>query len=338
MVLPENIGLSATLLLCFVWFLSLMPSVDPNSWDLWWTYDGISGPDFWGMNKKWSHCALGRKQSPIDINPDALLFDPGLEAIQIRGDLLQGKLHNNGRRLELSVPDNASLVITSGPLSYQYSINHIVFHYGREPDRGSEHTINGISFAGEIQLYFYNSQLYHNWSQAAQESNGLAAIAVLIQTPINVVDESGHNFNSQLKKILQATEHIRHRDSHHTLEAIDVRQLLPTLDHYVTYEGSLTEPPCHETVQWIVLNKPIYVTDEQLSIIRNSINIDGDNFRPLQATNYRCVRTNIMRNFNKTFDEVPKIGDNQKNLGKRLCGNKGYVTYKANFKKQTEVL
>lgn len=43
MVLPGNIGLSATLLLCFVWFLSLMPSVDPNSWDLWWTYDGISG-------------------------------------------------------------------------------------------------------------------------------------------------------------------------------------------------------------------------------------------------------------------------------------------------------
>lgn len=111
-----------------------------------------------------------------------------------------------------------------------------------------------------------------------------------------------------------------HPDSHHILDAIDIRQLLPTLDHYVTYEGSLTEPPCHETVQWIVLNKPIYVTDEQLSIIRNSINIDGDNFRPLQATNYRCVRTNIMRNFNKTFDEVSLLDTNYERVYRCVYG------------------
>lgn len=45
------------------------------------------GPDFWGLlNPKWSHCNKGRRQSPIDIDPDLLLFDPGLQAINIEGN------------------------------------------------------------------------------------------------------------------------------------------------------------------------------------------------------------------------------------------------------------
>lgn len=47
----------------------------------------IVGPDFWGrLNPKWSHCSRGRRQSPIDINPNLLLYDPGLYPIQIHGD------------------------------------------------------------------------------------------------------------------------------------------------------------------------------------------------------------------------------------------------------------
>lgn len=90
------------------------------------------------------------------------------------------------------------------------------------------------------------------------------------------------------------------------MDHLNVAKLLPTLEHYITYEGSLTEPPCHETVQWILLNKPIYATESDLSSLRMSINTDGygDNFRPVQATNYRCIRTNIIRNFNLTANQV----------------------------------
>lgn len=39
----------------------------------------------------------------------------------------------------------------------------------------------------------------------------------------------------------------------------------PDTEHYMTYEGSTTAPGCHETVTWIVLNKPIYITLQQVS-------------------------------------------------------------------------
>ncbi len=47
----------------------------------------LLGPDFWGrLNPKWSLCSRGRRQSPIDINPQLLLFDPNLNPLQIYGD------------------------------------------------------------------------------------------------------------------------------------------------------------------------------------------------------------------------------------------------------------
>ena len=38
--------------------------------DSWWTYEGISGPEYWGvLNQEWTMCNKGRSQSPVNINP-----------------------------------------------------------------------------------------------------------------------------------------------------------------------------------------------------------------------------------------------------------------------------
>ena len=42
--------------------------------------------------------------------------------------------------------------------------------------------------------------------------------------------------------------------------------ILPPTDHYVTYDGSLNQPACDETVTWVVYNKPVYVSGEFVSI------------------------------------------------------------------------
>ena len=47
---------------------------------------------------------------------------------------------------------------------------------------------------------------------------------------------------------------------------ISLRGLLPETDYYMTYEGSTTHPGCWETTTWIVFNKPIYVTRQEVSL------------------------------------------------------------------------
>lgn len=34
-----------------------------------------TGPEYWNINKRWQVCALGRKQSPIDIRTEMLVYD-----------------------------------------------------------------------------------------------------------------------------------------------------------------------------------------------------------------------------------------------------------------------
>lgn len=44
----------------------------------------VSGPAFWGLiNPEWSLCNKGRRQSPVNLEPGKLLFDPNLRSLHI---------------------------------------------------------------------------------------------------------------------------------------------------------------------------------------------------------------------------------------------------------------
>lgn len=47
-------------------------------------YPCVVGPDFWGLvNRDWRMCTAGQMQSPVNIDPAQLLFDPHLGRISI---------------------------------------------------------------------------------------------------------------------------------------------------------------------------------------------------------------------------------------------------------------
>ncbi len=41
---------------------------------------------------------------------------------------------------------------------------------------------------------------------------------------------------------------------------LDIEELYPETSRFITYEGSITIPPCLETATWILMNKPIYIS------------------------------------------------------------------------------
>eukprot|EP00611_Tribonema_gayanum_P007981 TRINITY_DN1744_c0_g1_i1.p3 TRINITY_DN1744_c0_g1~~TRINITY_DN1744_c0_g1_i1.p3 ORF type:complete len:104 (-),score=21.56 TRINITY_DN1744_c0_g1_i1:401-712(-) len=79
----------------------------------------------------------------------------------------------------------------------------------------------------------------------------------------------------------------------------DPYALLPESKQYYTYQGSLTIPPCTETVTFVILAERTQVADAQLQAFRQSQTIafgptldqSGSNARPLQPLNGRSVAT-----------------------------------------------
>ena len=123
---------------------------------------------------------------------------------------------------------------------------------------------------------------------------------------------------------------------------VSMVNLLPSNTlHYLTYEGSLTQPSCYENVNWIILNKPIYISHYDLNIIRNSINGYGDNFRPVQPIARRCIRTNI--DFTASFSssssssstsstsaaDTKNSASESKLSGGKVCSTSRFATYKS---------
>lgn len=70
--------------------------------------------------------------------------------------------------------------------------------------------------------------------------------------------------NAELRILTDQLDRIRFGGDEAIVRRVSVKGLLPETDHYMTYEGSTTAPACHETVTWIVLNKPIYITKQQI--------------------------------------------------------------------------
>ncbi|XP_076321120.1 carbonic anhydrase-related protein 10-like isoform X1 [Tachypleus tridentatus] len=296
----------STLILVFhgVLFVLQIP-VSLGSWEEWWTYDGISGPNYWGLlNPEWRLCNIGHRQSPVDIDPSKLLFDPHLRPLQVGKKRINGMITNTGHGIAFKANSTAkaeAVYISSGPLSYDYRVDEVHVHFGSSENFGSEHTVAGQSFPAEVQILGFNSDLYKNISEAVTKSQGIVGMALLIQV--------GEETNFQLRLLISQLNQVLYKGQQAVLKSLSVQELLPDTHFYTTYEGSLTMPGCHETVTWLVMNKPLYITRQQLYALRQLMQGEKENpkaplvnnFRPTQAMHRRLLRTNIDFNRRKNL-------------------------------------
>ena len=68
---------------------------------------------------------------------------------------------------------------------------------------------------------------------------------------------------------------------------IDVATLLPRDRNYYTFAGSLTTPPCSESVTWFVLKSPVQASNAQFDAFGK---LYAMNARPVQPLNGRVIR------------------------------------------------
>jgi carbonic anhydrase len=217
-----------------------------------WSYGSTDGPAKWGdLDAANRVCSVGDQQSPIDIRDP---IKAQLTPLKITWDKQADTIVNNGHTIQLDIGDSSVLEYNS--TNYRF----LQFHFHRP----SEHLIDGKNFPMEAHFVHANVR------------NSLAVVAVLMAT-----GRPNPVFNKIVSTMPETEGPAVKADP-----AINPNGLLPATRSYYRYSGSLTTPPCSETVDWLLFTDPIQVADADVARFAKLYPMDA---RPVQKTNRRFV-------------------------------------------------
>lgn len=228
-----------------------------------WTYRGALGPEHWHLD--YPHCG-GVKQSPISISTGDVIVDlERLTPIVFSGydavSNIDYTLANNGHTVQVTLNEKKS-EISGGGLPGTYVAEQFHFHWGATDDRGSEHDVNGKHFPMEMHIVHHN-KLYANVSEAMDKKEGLAVLGFFFEVG---------RFNQHFEEIITHFKDIQYKNKMVEIDSIPLVELMPaSLSKFYRYEGSLTTPPCYESVIWTMFNQTIEIAEEQLEDFRTTV-------------------------------------------------------------------
>jgi carbonic anhydrase len=257
-----------------------------------WGYGPENGPSHWAKDFP---SAAGIRQSPIDIKTHDAHYDSALNIHPLKVQYNEGKdfnIANNGHSLVISRKASEGSHLSGGPLDHDhnYRFEQFHFHWGKTSANGSEHLLDGKAFPAELHLVHWNTDLFDSFGEAATSKNGLAVLGAFVK----IGGES-----AGLKTITGFTSQVQNVGDKQDLKIpFNLTSMLPTnTKDYWTYDGSLTTPPCSESVTWFVFKEPIHATENQMQKLRalksNAGECIVDNYRPVMDLGGRTVKASF---------------------------------------------
>ncbi len=222
-----------------------------------WSYEGTTGPQAWGsMKPDFNVCAIGKRQSPINIEESATLQGPA-EPLKFSYQPSSGTVVNNGHTIQVDLFGDNYITVRGS----EYKLLQFHFHHP------SEERINYKASAMVAHLVHKNAE------------GQLAVVAVLLDPGVA---------NALINKVwtympLDSGDRVRMPAG-----LVDMNEILPTDQRYYQFMGSLTTPPCSEGVLWMVLKTPVAISREQIKLFSQ---LFPNNSRPVQPINGRAVRS-----------------------------------------------
>lgn len=260
-----------------------------------WSYEGDDGPENW---YKVNEVCNGVRQSPIDLVPSAAVFEQTLSSFERNWfDVAPPSmvLKNNGHALQVDLDGAYTIEESWGVLPGNYQAIQFHFHWARDMNMGgSEHTVDGNFYFGELHIVHANTK-YPSLEEVLAAPDGLAVLGFFV----DVQGDDNANFERLLAPIRSGD--VVYKDDNIVLnQTWPLNDLMPeNLDNYWRYNGSLTTPPCSEAVVWTVFQDTLNISQAQAEYLMSNLYhgyeddhhnhaIQG-NFRPVQDLNGRTV-------------------------------------------------
>ncbi len=214
-----------------------------------WSYSGDSAPYHWGEVKSdFKACAEGKFQSPVNLQrmKSTVLKHP----IHFSYSDISGSVHNNGHALVVSFDDKAYVELEG----IRFYLRQLHFHVK------SEHALEGLFYPAELHVVHED------------QNRQLLVLGFLLE--INDEDFDRYGFFAALPEVGETVHGAK----------IALEKLVRINGGHFYYRGSLTTPPCTEGVRWVIFDKHIRLSSEQLSRLEA---LYPNNYRPLRPLNGR---------------------------------------------------
>lgn len=208
------------------------------------SYCGYSGPAQWpNLPIEKNECG-GQRQSPINLVAQTRRQG---EAIRVDYKATNATIQNSGHDIKVTPTEDAGEIEIGGKL---YKFLYLHFHVP------SEHRIPGVEALAEMHIV-----------HQLKGGSDYAVIGVML-TRGATYPALAPVFANLPTKVCTESDRL-----------VDFARLLPkTVSGYYTYAGSLTTPPCTESVTWYVIGaaRPILASD------LTKLGALGQNARPIQ--------------------------------------------------------
>jgi len=227
-------------------------------------------PKSWGQLN--DICKSGKRQSPINVQTKkAKAAAKSPASVRFQYVPTYGSVRNDGKSMIVDVSSN----IANGVFINDQNFQLIQYRF-HSP---SEHQMDGRDYPLEMQMIHRN------------KLGKVVIVSVLFVTTDAVKD------NPFLDSIWM---HMPDFGSIHgaQLNRMSPQQGMPEAPSFFAYSGSLTTPPCHEKVLWMVMKQASVISFGQILKLRKSLRLDdrrsmrNGNARPLKPLGQRSLHEN----------------------------------------------